>query len=67
MLNVVPIVTGPFQQNCVLVWNDDQRALVFDPGHDADVILDVLNENRVEVTAYICTHGHAIFRSIIEQ
>ena len=58
-MNVVPIVTGPFQQNCILVWSSRNRALVFDPGDDAEVILDVLTENRVEVEAYICTHGHA--------
>ena len=58
-MNTVPIVTGPFQENCFLVWKDSLRALVIDPGHDTDVILDTLDVHGLEVAAYICTHGHA--------
>jgi glyoxylase-like metal-dependent hydrolase (beta-lactamase superfamily II) len=35
------------------------HALVFDPGHDEELILHALDEHNLQVAAYICTHGHA--------
>lgn len=58
-MHLEPIITGPFQEICYLLWNDELKALVFDPGHDADLILQTLDNHRIEVTAYVCTHGHA--------
>jgi len=58
-MNITPIVTGPFQQNCYLVWKVPAQTLVVDPGHDADRILSDLEENGAGVSAYVCTHGHA--------
>ena len=55
--NAIP--TGPFQEICYIVWNETRQALVFDPGHDEELILEALEEHQLEVAAYVCTHGHA--------
>lgn len=57
-MNLEPIVTGPFQETCYLAWDKSRRALVFDPGYDADLIAQIVERNSLEVAAYICTHGH---------
>jgi glyoxylase-like metal-dependent hydrolase (beta-lactamase superfamily II) len=58
-MNIVPLVTGPFQQNCYLVWKNPAETLIFDPGDDADLLQAALDEKSLTVSAYVCTHGHA--------
>jgi hydroxyacylglutathione hydrolase len=58
-MNIESIVTGAFEEVCYIVWNTSNRALVFDPGHDADLIFSVLKNHNLSVAAYICTHGHS--------
>jgi glyoxylase-like metal-dependent hydrolase (beta-lactamase superfamily II) len=57
-MNIIPIPTGPYQEMCYLVWDAGNKALVFDPGYDADHIAHALTEHRLEVVAYILTHTH---------
>jgi len=58
-MNIEAIPTGAFEEICYLVWNTEKQALVFDPGHDADLILQTLENLELHVVAYVCTHGHA--------
>ncbi len=58
-MHIEPITTGAFQEICYLAWNNERRALVFDPGHDAELILQCIERNQLQVEAYVCTHGHA--------
>lgn len=58
-MNIEVIPTGAYKENCIILWNDDNKALVFDPGFDAPLILRTLETNQLEVIAYICTHAHA--------
>lgn len=58
-MNLQAIETGAFQEICYLVWGAAKQAVVFDPGHDADQILQTLEQHNLEVAAYVCTHGHA--------
>lgn len=57
-MNVRMLETGPLATNCCLVWGDEKRAVVFDPGSDAGKIDEILDQQRLEVAAYVCTHGH---------
>lgn len=57
-MHLVPIITGPLQEICYLLWNDPQQAVVVDPGAEADCIQKVIDEHQLTVTAYVCTHGH---------
>lgn len=50
---------GPLQCNCSVIGDRlSGRALVVDPGGDADKILALLNELNLKVVAIIHTHAH---------
>ena len=54
------VVSQPFDENTYIVWLPGRRdAVVFDPGLQPDLILDVLREQGLEVAAIVNTHGHA--------
>jgi glyoxylase-like metal-dependent hydrolase (beta-lactamase superfamily II) len=54
------VVSLPFEENTYVVWLPGrQDALVFDPGLQPDLILDVLREQGLTVAAVVNTHGHA--------
>ena len=58
-MNIEAIPTGAYEEICYLAWDAEKQALVFDPGHDTEIILGQLKTHGLEVAAYICTHGHA--------
>jgi len=58
-MNIKAIPTGAFEEICYLVWNAQNQALVFDPGHDVETIAQAIQDEKLEVVGYICTHGHA--------
>ena len=47
--------TYPMQNNTWVI-GDDEEAIVIDPGHSAQAVLDVVADR--EVLAVICTHAH---------
>ncbi len=54
---IVPVT--PFQQNCTILFDDDDKAgVVIDPGGDIPQILEVLDKNRIAPVAIWLTHGH---------
>ncbi|SHI73226.1 Glyoxylase, beta-lactamase superfamily II [Malonomonas rubra DSM 5091] len=51
--------TGPLQVNCYIVGCEKTRkAVVIDPGGDADRILDRLQKHNLQLQMVINTHGH---------
>ena len=52
------LTLGPFAANCYILSNDDNQALVIDPGFDPDTIDARLSSKDLAVTGYILTHGH---------
>ncbi len=53
------VATVPaFNDNYLWVVHDGQHAIVIDPG-DATPIIDYLSENRLALSAILCTHHHA--------
>lgn len=53
------MVTGPFQENCYLVWDDDQSdCIIIDPGADAQDIARRIKKLNLISKAIINTHGH---------
>ncbi len=58
-MNIEVLPTGPFQENCYVVWNHAKQAIVFDPGFDAEQIAQRLEALGLGIAAYVCTHGHA--------
>ena len=57
-MQIEPIVVGTFEVNCYIVTGTDNRALVIDPGADADDIAAALHSRGLTVAAYLMTHGH---------
>lgn len=52
-------VVGPLQCNCYVVGDPETRkAIVIDPGGDADVLVGELVKLQLEVTAIVATHAH---------
>jgi hydroxyacylglutathione hydrolase len=56
-VGVLPVT--PFRQNCTLLWEPDtRRALLVDPGGDADQILAAIAGEGLLVETILLTHGH---------
>ncbi|MFC3208264.1 MBL fold metallo-hydrolase [Aquamicrobium soli] len=58
-LNAIIVPVTPFQQNCTILFDaDDKSGVVVDPGGDIDRILAALDENAIRVGEIWITHGH---------
>ena len=50
---------GPLACNCYVVGDEaTRRAIVIDPGGDADDLAEVIAEQRLVITAIVATHAH---------
>lgn len=57
MLRTLPV--GPVSCNCaILVCPETRKAVVIDPGGDAEALLGILKEERAKPAALLHTHGH---------
>ena len=56
-MEITLLTVGELAVNCYLVSQED-RAVVIDPGDDAEVILGVLEERSLKLEGIINTHGH---------
>lgn len=58
--NVVQTVTGAYRVNTYLVYcTATKEGIIIDPGGDADQILHIIHEHKVEIKYILNTHGHA--------
>ena len=58
-LNAGIIPVTPFQQNCTILFDEDDKvAVIVDPGGDADVVARAIEDNGFKVEAIWLTHGH---------
>ena len=58
-LKVLIIPVTPFQQNCSLVFNEEnKRGAIVDPGGDVPDILKAIEQANVRVEKILLTHGH---------
>ena len=54
---IIPVT--PLQQNCTVLFDPALReGVVVDPGGDADVIIQTVEENGITLKAIWLTHGH---------
>jgi hydroxyacylglutathione hydrolase len=59
-LQLQTVVSMPFDENTYVVWQPGRTdAVVFDPGLQPELILDVLRDQGLTVAAVVNTHGHA--------
>jgi hydroxyacylglutathione hydrolase len=58
-VDVRMLTVGPVQENCFVLRRDDaDKALIVDPGDEADRILHVVDELGVSVEGILLTHTH---------
>ncbi|HVL70359.1 MAG TPA: MBL fold metallo-hydrolase [Beijerinckiaceae bacterium] len=57
-LNAAIIPVTPFQQNCTLLWDENKRGVVIDPGGDVPRIVEAMTRAGVTVEKILLTHGH---------
>jgi hydroxyacylglutathione hydrolase len=58
-LKVLIIPVTPFQQNCSLVFNEEnKRGAIVDPGGDVPNILKAIEQSDVKIEKILLTHGH---------
>lgn len=54
---IIPVT--PFQQNCSLIWNEqNRRAAIVDPGGDLEHVLAQLDEQGLTLEKILLTHAH---------
>ncbi|SEO33806.1 MBL fold metallo-hydrolase [Propionispora vibrioides] len=59
-MEVIAIEVGALGTNCYIVYCEKTRqAIVVDPGANAAEILQTVQEQKLQVTAIVNTHGHA--------
>lgn len=52
-------VVGPVQTNCYFLYDEEARdCLIFDPGDEAERLLDYVKKQQLHVRAILLTHGH---------
>jgi glyoxylase-like metal-dependent hydrolase (beta-lactamase superfamily II) len=58
-IQIRTVESQPFAENSYVVWREGSaEGFVVDPGFEPELILEVLAENRLTLSAIICTHGH---------
>ncbi len=54
---IIPVT--PFQQNCSLVYDEEQKiGAIVDPGGDVPRILEAIGKSGVRIEKILLTHGH---------
>lgn len=56
-LRVHTLCGGPFETNSLVLWRETS-ALIVDPGFLGKPLLEFCREQKLEVAAILCTHGH---------
>lgn len=58
-MNYRRIVVGDLQTNCYAVWDDSKETvLLIDPGAQAELILEIIEEKGLTPTEIVLTHSH---------
>lgn len=57
-MEIITLPLGPLDTNCYILFNEDKKALVFDPSYDGKRILSEIKSRGLEVEAICLTHTH---------
>lgn len=59
MIKIHLLTLGLYQTNCYIVHNSaSQKCIIIDPGYDAHIIMDKLEDLALDPKAILLTHGH---------
>ncbi len=53
---IIPV--GYLSTNCTIIWGDDKNGIVCDPGDRADLLIDFIKQNEINVKYVLLTHNH---------
>lgn len=57
-MEIIRIVAGIYGVNCYIVYDNTKEGIVVDPGGDADEILKIIEEKKINIKYILLTHGH---------
>ena len=58
-MEIKTLIVGPIQENCYIASDpQSQEAVVIDPGDEADLIIEYIQEKKLHVNYILLTHGH---------
>lgn len=57
-INIITLITGSFEENCYIVYDENNEAFIVDPGDDANRIIDECEKNNLNAKKIVLTHGH---------
>ncbi len=64
-IEIIPV--SPFETNCYLVWNEeDKSCAVIDPGDEPERIMSRIKQFKILPKAILLTHGHADHIAAVE-
>ncbi|WP_386693588.1 MBL fold metallo-hydrolase [Lonepinella sp. MS14435] len=55
-IDIIPVTA--FQQNCSIIWNDEKKAAIIDPGGEAPKLIKRIEQNGLDLQGILITHGH---------
>ena len=62
MIYIESLTFGPFQENTYVVYNDDQKAIIFDPGcsnrSEQEMLSSLIERKKLDVVKLVNTHCH---------
>lgn len=59
MLNVITLVLPPFDTNCYIVFEkDDKKCIIIDPASYPQKITSIISEKKLTPVSVVLTHGH---------
>ncbi|MFN3466600.1 MAG: MBL fold metallo-hydrolase [Candidatus Brocadiales bacterium] len=57
-MRIETLIVGPLDVGCYILMNEDNEAVIIDPGGDADEILKFIKKHKLQPRYLINTHGH---------
>mgnify|MGYP001291040971 CR=1 FL=1 len=57
-IKVERVPTGPWKENCYLVYDEHQDTLLIDPGSEPLIIDEIIQAKNLKILAILNTHGH---------
>ncbi len=58
IMKIIRTIVGALQTNCYILTNNDNRAIIIDPGAEPETIVEAIEKESVDIAAIILTHGH---------
>ena len=56
-MQIQQIPTGPIQENCYIIWNNDEL-LIIDPGADPQLLINQIEKTQAKPISILLTHTH---------